>query len=85
MLAAWNWLSGKKLVIGAILATLVDITQGMMILFPVLQEDIVKLGVPQAGVAITFVWLSRFFMWIGVAHKAWKKWFGDSSDDNSTP
>ena len=81
----WMWFSGKKLVIGSILAVLVDMTQGMLVLFPMLQENIVQLGVPQATVAIVFVSLSRFFMWIGIAHKVWKKWFEDPPNDNSQP
>jgi len=86
----WVWLSGKKLVIGAVLATLVDITQGMLLLFPVLQDQVVQLGFPQASVALVFTGLSRGFLWLGMAHKIWKGWFGDPKkpeifDDNPKP
>jgi hypothetical protein len=84
VLKVWQWLNGKKVAIGGILYVLADITSGLLLLFPVLQKDIVELGVPEPTVAAIFMVLTRVFIYVGVIHKAWKKWM-NVDDPATTP
>lgn len=75
-----TFLNGKKTVIGAILFTLVGAVGAVVDWAPGLGDLLVQLGVPAAGIAVVFAWLTKLFIWVGLAHKFFKSLFGLPED-----
>jgi hypothetical protein len=80
MLKWLDFLNGKKTTIGAILYTLTEIAGAVAAFLPALQDLSVELGLPAGSVALVFGYAAKAFIYVGLAHKFFKSFFGLPED-----